>query len=229
MSRRPGYRSLLGKQWLRLDMAEKLLRDAHAVRGSRQAEAPFSLDPGKAVSMGLTTASYARLLRLVGFAAAAAEAAARGRPRPARAAGLALAAAAPATGNRCAGAAPRRGRFRRARRTGPLGARIAMRIDKLLWFLRLAKTRSIAQAMAEEGHIRLNSRRVDRAHQKVAVGDVLTIPLGPNVRVIALIALPHRRGPAPEAQSCYRVLDETAAFPIAAPDHNDAAEGDLQP
>jgi len=39
-----------------------------------------------------------------------------------------------------------------------------VRIDKLLWFLRLAKTRGVAQAMAEEGHIRVNGRRVDRAH-----------------------------------------------------------------
>jgi ATP-dependent RNA helicase SUPV3L1/SUV3 len=61
----PGYRSL-GKQWLRIDMAEKLLRDAHAVRIA-SGRRPFALDPAKAVSMGLTTASYARLLRLVGF------------------------------------------------------------------------------------------------------------------------------------------------------------------
>jgi len=104
-----------------------------------------------------------------------------------------------------------------------------MRIDKLLWYLRLAKTRSIAQAMAEEGHIRLNSRRIDRAHQKVVAGDILTLPLAPGVRVIELVTLPHRRGPAPEAQSCYRVLDETRAFPIAAPNRNETAEGDLQP
>lgn len=104
-----------------------------------------------------------------------------------------------------------------------------MRIDKLLWYLRLAKTRTVAQAMAEEGHIRLNSRRVDRAHQKVAAGDVLTVPLGVGVRVIELITLPHRRGPAPEAQSCYRVLDEGSAFPIAAPNRTDAAKEDLQP
>ncbi|MFC0206246.1 helicase-related protein [Novosphingobium soli] len=70
----PGYRSL-GKQVLRLDMAEKLLREAHEVRGRDKApnrdKAPsrsgFALDPSRAVSMGLTTASYARLLRLGGF------------------------------------------------------------------------------------------------------------------------------------------------------------------
>lgn len=104
-----------------------------------------------------------------------------------------------------------------------------MRIDKLLWYLRLAKTRPIAQAMAAEGHIRLNGRRIDRAHQKVMAGDVLTVPLGARVRVLELLALPQRRGPASEAQSCYRALDESGAFPIAAAHHNDAAEEDLQP
>jgi ATP-dependent RNA helicase SUPV3L1/SUV3 len=66
----PGYRAL-GKQWLRLDVAEKLLREAHGVRvaanargGARRA---FALDPARAVSTGLTTASYARLLGLAGF------------------------------------------------------------------------------------------------------------------------------------------------------------------
>ena len=98
-----------------------------------------------------------------------------------------------------------------------------MRIDKLLWYLRLAKTRAIAQTMAAEGHIRLNGRRVERAHQKVGVGDVLVIPIGSQVRVVELLSLPLRRGPASEAQSCYRTLDEAGAFPIAARASPDAA------
>lgn len=104
-----------------------------------------------------------------------------------------------------------------------------MRIDKLLWYLRLAKTRSIAQAMTEEGHIRLNGRRVERAHQKVAAGDRITLARGASVMAIELLALPNRRGPAPEAQSCYRVLDGPAQIHLAAPDRNLAAKGDLQP
>lgn len=60
-----GYRRL-GKQAIRLDMAEKLLREAHAIRMGR-GRRPFILDPAMAISMGLTTASYARLLRLAGF------------------------------------------------------------------------------------------------------------------------------------------------------------------
>src|SRR5690606_25244778 len=58
----------IGKQWIRIDMAEKLLREAHALRET-SGRKPFPLDPARAISMGLTTASYSKLLRLGGFLA----------------------------------------------------------------------------------------------------------------------------------------------------------------
>ena len=61
----PGYRRL-GQQALRLDMAEKLLREAHDRRGTGRRR-DFVLDPALAVSMGLGTLAYAQLLRLAGF------------------------------------------------------------------------------------------------------------------------------------------------------------------
>lgn len=92
----------------------------------------------------------------------------------------------------------------------------SIRIDKLLWFLRLARTRGLAQALVLEGHIRINGRRVERAAHPVAVGDVLVLPLRQGVLAIELATLPVRRGPAQEAQACYRVLDESRPNPIAA-------------
>ena len=91
-----------------------------------------------------------------------------------------------------------------------------MRIDKLLWQLRLTKTRGLAQALVGEGHVRRNGARVLRASQDVAVGDTLTVPLPGGVRVIELVALPTRRGPAAEAQACYRALDRGSESAIAA-------------
>ncbi|MCP1468468.1 ribosome-associated heat shock protein Hsp15 [Sphingobium sp. OAS761] len=82
----------------------------------------------------------------------------------------------------------------------------SLRIDKYLWFTRLVKSRSIAQAMAEEGHIRLNGRRIERAHAPVRAGDLITFPNPGGVRVVRVTALPVRRGPAPEAQGCYEEL-----------------------
>lgn len=90
-----------------------------------------------------------------------------------------------------------------------------MRIDKLLWFLRLASTRSMAQDWAAAGHIRLNGRRIDRPSATVRIGDVLVVPLHNGVKVIEVVTLPARRGPAPEAQGCYRVLDGSPPTPLA--------------
>jgi ribosome-associated heat shock protein Hsp15 len=41
----------------------------------------------------------------------------------------------------------------------------------------------------------------------VREGDVLVLPMRQSVRVIELVSMPTRRGPALEAQACYRVLD----------------------
>jgi ribosome-associated heat shock protein Hsp15 len=104
-----------------------------------------------------------------------------------------------------------------------------VRIDKLLWFLRFAKTRTTAQAMIGSGHIRLNGRRIERAHQAVTTGDVIVLPMPSGVRVIQVLTLPGRRGPASEAQSCYRVLDEARPNPLAASPNATVAKEDLQP
>jgi len=91
-----------------------------------------------------------------------------------------------------------------------------MRIDKLLWFLRLAASRTFARQWVEAGHIRINGRRIEKPGSPVAIGDVLTLPMRTRVRIVEIVALPERRGPASLAQSCYRVLDERQEIPLAA-------------
>ncbi len=82
-----------------------------------------------------------------------------------------------------------------------------MRIDRLLCYLRFVRTRSAAHRLVEEGHIRRNGERVTRCSRDVAVGDVLTLPLGNGVRLIEILSVPERRGPPRDASACYRELD----------------------
>ncbi|MBY8825452.1 RNA-binding S4 domain-containing protein [Sphingomonas colocasiae] len=82
----------------------------------------------------------------------------------------------------------------------------SQRIDRFLWFTRLTKTRSQAQALCEEGHIRVDGRRIERAHAPVRVGNVVSLFVQGRVRAIRIDRLPVRRGPAPEAQACYTDL-----------------------
>ncbi len=97
-----------------------------------------------------------------------------------------------------------------------------MRLDKLLWYLRLAPTRSHAHDWALEGHIRLNGRRVERPSVSVRAGDVLVLPTQRGVRVIEVLALPERRGPAPEAQACYHLIEPATTAPATAIGATDA-------
>ena len=82
-----------------------------------------------------------------------------------------------------------------------------MRIDKFLWFTRLASSRSAAQSMVEAGHIRLNGRRIERAHTAVRSGDLITFPFGNGARVVRVAGLPVRRGPFTEAQGFYENIN----------------------
>ncbi|MVZ97427.1 RNA-binding S4 domain-containing protein [Sphingorhabdus sp. IMCC26285] len=82
----------------------------------------------------------------------------------------------------------------------------ALRIDKLLFFLRIAKSRSLAQGWAESGYIRVNGRRIEKGSATVSVGDVITMPRDEAVVIFKLLAMPVRRGPAAEAMACYQML-----------------------
>lgn len=91
-----------------------------------------------------------------------------------------------------------------------------LRLDKWLWFARFCRSRSLAAALCDSGRLRLNKAIVHKAHRPVRVGDVLTFPLGPHIRVVAVKALAVRRGPAREAALLYDDLAPPKA-PAAQP------------
>ena len=80
------------------------------------------------------------------------------------------------------------------------------RLDKWLWYARLAKTRTLAQKLAVSGRVRINRERIDSASHAVKIGDVLTIALAGWVRVLKVVATGDRRGPFAEARLLYEDL-----------------------
>jgi ribosome-associated heat shock protein Hsp15 len=93
-----------------------------------------------------------------------------------------------------------------------------MRLDLLLVRLRFVKSRARAQELIGRGHIRRNGKRLSEPDERIAVDDVLTLPLGAAVRLVHVLALPDRRGPASEAQSCFRYIDARPANGLARPE-----------
>lgn len=81
-----------------------------------------------------------------------------------------------------------------------------MRLDKFLYFARFAKSRSKSAALIEAGRFRIDGRAAASTHAEVRPGCVITFATGDTVRIIKILSLPSRRGPAPEAQACYMDL-----------------------
>lgn len=110
--------------------------------------------------------------------------------------------------------------------------RPTLRADKWLWHARFFKTRGLATKVISAGHLRINGAHAAKPSHAVAPGDVLTFPQGRRIRVIKVLALSDRRGPAPEAQALYEDLtppeppQETAARPaqLARPERNQRRE-----
>ena len=85
------------------------------------------------------------------------------------------------------------------------------RLDKWLWFARFFKSRPLASRFCASGRLRINGASVNKAHHGVRLGDVLTFPKGPHIRVIEVLDLGVRRGPAVEARTLYDDLEPPPA------------------
>ena len=79
----------------------------------------------------------------------------------------------------------------------------SLRIDKWLWHARFLKSRGLASKLVSDGKMRINGERYTKPGKTVRPEDVLTFTLQDRVRIVRIIALGERRGPAPEAQALY--------------------------
>lgn len=95
--------------------------------------------------------------------------------------------------------------------------RDTIRIDKWLWHARFFKTRGLATKTVAAGKVRVDGTPVSKPARMVGAGDVLTFAKVKDVKVVKIIAIGTRRGPAPEARTLYEdlspapVVDEVKA------------------
>ena len=83
-----------------------------------------------------------------------------------------------------------------------------MRLDKWLWAARFYKTRSAATDAVLGGRVHVNGARV-RPAKELRVGDELELTLGVSRRVVEVLALSDKRGPASVAATLYRETPES--------------------
>jgi len=88
-----------------------------------------------------------------------------------------------------------------------------VRLDKWLFQARFCKSRGLASKLCESGRLRIDGAFVAKPHHKLRIGSVLTFPLGPHIRVVKVLALGSRRGPASEARLLYDDLKPPESQP----------------
>ena len=87
------------------------------------------------------------------------------------------------------------------------------RLDVWLWYARFQKSRTLAAKLVAEGRVRINGERTAKPSHTVRAGDLLTFPAGNRIRLVRIVDLGNRRGPAPEARLLYEDLTPAAPPP----------------
>lgn len=82
-----------------------------------------------------------------------------------------------------------------------------LRLDKWLWFARLARTRSLAARLCAAGLVTVGRTAVQKPHHPVRIGDEISLAHGKVRRRLIVAALGERRGPAAEARTLYHEPD----------------------
>ncbi|QRZ13887.1 RNA-binding S4 domain-containing protein [Paracoccus methylovorus] len=82
----------------------------------------------------------------------------------------------------------------------------AIRLDRWLHHARLFKTRTLAADAIGAGGIRVNGQPCSKPAQVVRSGDTITVSAHGRVRVMRVLVLGERRGPASEAATLYEEL-----------------------
>lgn len=81
-----------------------------------------------------------------------------------------------------------------------------LRLDRWLHHARLFRTRTLAADAIGSGGIRVNGQPCHKPAQPVRHGDTVTVSAHGRVRVLRVLLLGERRGPATEAETLYEEI-----------------------
>ncbi|ACT58466.1 RNA-binding S4 domain-containing protein [Hirschia baltica] len=87
-----------------------------------------------------------------------------------------------------------------------------MRVDLFLHRIRFFKTRALATSQITKKNVRISrngeTRRTNKPAANIFVGDIVSFYCNKEIVTLSVLNLPLRRGPAPEAQKCYTLIED---------------------
>ena len=88
-----------------------------------------------------------------------------------------------------------------------------LRLDIYLYYIRIFKSRSIATKFVLTNRLRVSGKVTQKPHKMICVGDVLTITINDNIKILKVLDIPSRRGPYPESLNFYEDITPIEIIP----------------
>ena len=78
-----------------------------------------------------------------------------------------------------------------------------IRLDIYLYYIRIFKSRSVATKFVSTNRLRISGQVTQKPHKMISIGDVLTISINDNIKILKVLDIPNRRGPYSESLNFY--------------------------
>ena len=88
-----------------------------------------------------------------------------------------------------------------------------LRLDIYLYYIRIFKSRSIATKFVLTNRLRISGQVTQKPHKMISVGDVLTMTINDNIKILKVLDIPSRRGPYPESLNFYEDITPVEIIP----------------
>ena len=88
-----------------------------------------------------------------------------------------------------------------------------LRLDIYLYYIRIFKSRSIATKFVLANRLRISDQVTQKPHKMISVGDVLTMTINDNIKILKVLDIPSRRGPYPESLNFYEDITPIEIIP----------------
>ena len=78
-----------------------------------------------------------------------------------------------------------------------------IRLDLYLFYIRIFKSRNLATKYVISNRLRISGQVTQKPHKLISIGDVLSLPIQDNLKILKVLDIPKRRGPFSEALNYY--------------------------
>ena len=78
-----------------------------------------------------------------------------------------------------------------------------LRLDVYLYYIRIFKSRSLATKYILSNRLRISGQVTQKPHKMISIGDVLSMTIRGNVKILKILDIPNRRGPYSESLNFY--------------------------